>query len=51
MYKDKDFIPALLRPGMYTGLQGERTLIQWQADALVELFNWKEKQNGKSITR
>jgi hypothetical protein len=37
---------------MYAGLQGERTKEQWQADALVQLFNWNEKirerkANGK----
>ena len=32
------YLPILYRPGMYTGLQKERTLIEWQADALAAVF-------------
>jgi hypothetical protein len=39
MYKRNDVLPALIRPGMYAGEQGERTEAEWRADAVVALLN------------
>lgn len=33
----KRIIPALARPGMYAGQQGERSKLEWQADAVIAL--------------
>lgn len=30
----RHYLPAILRPGMYAGPQGERTQAEWQADAV-----------------
>jgi hypothetical protein len=29
-------LPALIRPGMFTGEQGNRSIAEWHADAVVE---------------
>lgn len=36
--KRNDVLPAILRPGMYAGPQGERTEAEWKADAVVALL-------------
>ena len=33
--KREDILPALQRPGMYTGARGARTNAEWKADAVV----------------
>jgi hypothetical protein len=38
-YKRSDILPALLRPGMYTGEQGDRTQQEWLADAVASVLN------------
>ena len=38
-FERKTILPALMRPGMYTGEQGDRTLIEWHADAVAEYLN------------
>jgi hypothetical protein len=38
-YKRSDILPALLRPGMYTGDQGDRTQGEWFADAVAAVLN------------
>lgn len=38
-FERKQILPALLRPGMYTGEQGDRTLTEWYADAVAEYLN------------
>lgn len=40
-YARKDILPAVLRPGMYTGEQGDRSLAEWTADAVAEYLNLK----------
>jgi hypothetical protein len=37
----EDTVPALIRPGMYTGEQGDRTHEQWLADAVCAYVNYK----------
>ncbi len=32
-----NIVPALVRPGMYTGEQGDRTEYEWKADAVIAL--------------
>ena len=41
--KREDVLPALLRPGMYTGFQGDRTEAEWNADAVVAYLNAKAR--------
>jgi hypothetical protein len=38
-FSRKKIIPALLRPGMYAGEQGDRSTIEWYADAVAEYLN------------
>lgn len=38
-FERKQILPALLRPGMYTGEQGDRTTAEWHADAVAEYLN------------
>jgi hypothetical protein len=38
-FERKQIIPALFRPAMYTGEQGDRTTTEWHADAVAEYLN------------
>lgn len=33
--KRDDILPAIVRPGMYTGLKAQRTKAEWIADAVI----------------
>ena len=39
IYERKHILPAIMRAGMYTGEQGERTKEEWYADAVAEVLN------------
>jgi hypothetical protein len=39
MIERNQILPALIRPGMYTGEQGDRTIDEWKADAICVVLN------------
>jgi hypothetical protein len=42
MFKREDIKPAILRPGMYTGQKGDRSEIDYLADAVAAYLNARE---------
>ena len=37
-----DILPAIIRPSMYTGFQGQRTKEEWIADAVIAILDRSE---------
>jgi hypothetical protein len=44
MLTQRDVLPAVLRPGMYTGERAGRTEAEWIADAVVAYLNEKQRR-------